>query len=87
MPGSRHSSRSSYSIRQRLQQGVTQTLCTLLQYCLFHADSPPKLLRLEVALGLAMGANPEISVALREQEATEGARIQAGAVIVVDTNP
>jgi cobalt-zinc-cadmium efflux system outer membrane protein len=39
---------------------------------------PPKLLRLEVALGLAMGANPEISVALREQEATEGARIQAG---------
>ena len=39
---------------------------------------PPKLLRLEVALGLAMGANPEISVALREQEATEGVRIQAG---------
>ena len=39
---------------------------------------PPKLLRLEVALGLAMGANPEITVALREQEATEGARIQAG---------
>jgi len=39
---------------------------------------PPKLFRLEVALGLAMGANPEISVALREQEATEGARIQAG---------
>ena len=39
---------------------------------------PPKLLRLEVALGLAMGANPEISVAMREKEATEGARIQAG---------
>lgn len=39
---------------------------------------PPKLLSLEVALGLAMAANPEISVALREQEATEGARIQAG---------
>ena len=39
---------------------------------------PPKLLRLEVALGLAMCANPEISVALREQEATEGVRIQAG---------
>ena len=42
---------------------------------------PPKLLRLEVALGLAMGANPEISVALREQEATEGARIQAGVLL------
>lgn len=39
---------------------------------------PPKLLSLDVALGLAMAANPEISVALREQEATEGARIQAG---------
>ena len=39
---------------------------------------PPKLLILEVALGLAMGANPEISVAMREKEATEGARIQAG---------
>jgi len=25
-----------------------------------------------------MGANPEISVAMREKEATEGARIQAG---------
>lgn len=47
-------------------------------YGLANKSEPIGILRLHEALKLALEANPEIAVALREREAIEGVRVQAG---------
>ncbi len=58
---------------------VALLLVTLSSYAASSAETvePVKPLTLEMALGFAMRANPNIAVAEREREAIEGARTQA----------
>lgn len=47
-------------------------------YSLTHQGEPASGLHLQDAMRLALAANPEIAVAMREREAIEGVRMQAG---------
>lgn len=66
-------------LRSCIQALVLPILCIFTFGALAAENEPAAPLSLEDALALSMNAHPDISVALREREAIQGAQMQAGA--------